>query len=113
MFSTVLKISMFSVSSSYDPVIRMLHYLFIVFEISVFSKSSFHDPLIRMFHYLFIVLKILMFSISSSLPYFDLRPGQIRMKVGESLAVTNCHRGHFKLHTEKIRMSVLTMLSLQ
>ena len=62
----VLKIPLFSMSSSHDPVIRMLHCPFIVLKIPLFSMSSSHDPVIRMFHCLFIVLKISLFSMSSS-----------------------------------------------
>ena len=50
----VLKILLFSMSFSHDPVIRMFHCLFIVLKISLFSMSSSHDPVIRMFHCLFI-----------------------------------------------------------
>ena len=58
----VLKVSLFSKSSSHDPVIKMFHCLFIVLKISLFSMSSSHDPVIKMFHCLFIVLKISLFS---------------------------------------------------
>jgi hypothetical protein len=36
----------------------MFHCLFIVLKIPLFSMPSSHDPVIRMFHCLFIVLKI-------------------------------------------------------
>ena len=44
----VLKISLFSISSSHDPVIGMFHCHFIVLKISLFSISSSHDPVIGM-----------------------------------------------------------------
>jgi hypothetical protein len=44
----------------------MFHCLFIVLKIPLFSMPSSHDPVIRIFHCLFIVLKILRFSMPSS-----------------------------------------------
>ena len=62
----MLKIPLFSMSSSHDPVIGMFHCLFIMLKIPLFSMSSSHDPVIGMFHCLFILLKIPLFSMSSS-----------------------------------------------
>ena len=62
----VLKISLFFISFSHDPVIRKFHCFLIALKISLFSMSSSHDPVIRMFRYLFIALKISLFSTSSS-----------------------------------------------
>ena len=60
-----LKISLFLMSSSHDPVIRMFYCLFIVLKISLFSISC-HDPVIRIFQdCFFIVLKISLFFMSS------------------------------------------------
>jgi hypothetical protein len=42
----VLKIPLFSIPSSHDPVIRMFHCLFFVFKISLFSMPSSDDPVI-------------------------------------------------------------------
>jgi hypothetical protein len=41
----------------------MFQCLFIVLKISLFFMPSSHDPVIKMFHFLFIVLKIPLFSI--------------------------------------------------
>ena len=61
----VWKISLFSMSFSHDPVIRMFHCL-LVLNISLLFMSSSHGPVIRMFHCLFTVLKISLFSMSFS-----------------------------------------------
>jgi hypothetical protein len=56
---------------SNDPVIRLLHCVFIVFKIPLFSMPSSHDPVIRMFHCLFIVLKVQNYKCSfSKMVYF-------------------------------------------
>ena len=61
-----LKITLFSMSPSHDPMIRMFHLFFIVLKISLFFMSSSHDSVIRMFHWRFIVLKISLFPMSFS-----------------------------------------------
>jgi hypothetical protein len=50
----------------------MFHCLFIVLKIPLFFMPSSHDPVIRLFHCLFIVLKIPLFSMPSSIPNSDL-----------------------------------------
>jgi hypothetical protein len=90
-----LKIPLFSMPSSHDPVIKMFHCLFIplsfapchqvtmqwsVFSaiFSLFWKSHCspchpdHDPVIRMFHCLFNLLKIPLFSCHLVIHCFDI-----------------------------------------
>jgi hypothetical protein len=65
----ILKIT--KATSSHNSVTGIFHCrLFIVLKIPLFSMSSSHDPVIRMFHCLFIVLKIPLFSMPSSHPHF-------------------------------------------
>ena len=46
----------------FEITIEIFCYLFIGLKISLFSMPSSHDPVMRMFHCLFIVLKISLFS---------------------------------------------------